>query len=132
MKAETYLFAGVALFFAITATVYAWFSMEPAGTAALSASFLFSAAIAAYSWRQHLRHGRRLQDRKDAPVHEAAGVLDFFPPHSYAPVLTALACAVLGLGVIYGFWLFLIGLGVLTPGIAGFVFQFNDRGTGGD
>jgi hypothetical protein len=32
------------------------------------------------------------------------------------------------LGVVFGLWLFLIGVGLLFPGIVGFVFQYNQRG----
>ncbi|AXK33999.1 cytochrome c oxidase subunit 4 [Streptomyces armeniacus] len=129
MKGEALLFAGVALFFAVTAGVYAWFSLEPAGTAALTVSCLMSALVAFFCWIQYARHGSRAQDRKGAAVGETTGHLDFFPPRSYAPVVTALAFAVLATGVVYGLWLFLIGFGLLAPGVAGFTFQYKDRGT---
>ncbi|MGP3983141.1 aa3-type cytochrome oxidase subunit IV [Streptomyces sp. KR80] len=129
MKAEALVFAAVAVFFAITTTVYAWFSLEPAGSAALLVSFLMSALISFFCWTQYVRRGRRPQDRSDAAIHEGAGPLEFFSPRSYYPVLTALGTAVIGLGVTYGLWLFILGVGVLAPGIAGFVFQHHDRGT---
>ncbi len=128
MKAETYLFAGVAAFFAVTGAGYAfWSTFEPAGTTALTVSFLMSALIAFFCRRQHLVRGRRLQDRKDADIHEGAGPLDFFPARSYAPVITALGASVTTAGIVYGVWLFLLGLGVLGLGVAGFVFENNDR-----
>lgn len=129
MKGEALLFAGVAVFFAVTASVYAWLSLEPAGTAALTVSCLMSALVAFFCWIQYARRGPRAQDRKDAAVAETTGHLDFFPPRSYAPVLTAVAVAVLATGVVYGLWLFLIGFGLLAPGVAGFAFQYKDRGT---
>jgi hypothetical protein len=128
VKVEAIMFAGVAVFFAITTAVYAWFSLEPAGTAALTVSFLMSALIAFFCWTQYVRRGQRPQDRRNVPVHEGAGPLEFFPPRSYYPALTAAATALLGLGVVYGLWLFIIGVGALAPGIAGFVFQHKDRG----
>lgn len=127
MKQESFLFCGVALFFAVTAAAYAWFSGEPAGTAALIVSFLMSSLIAFFLWVQHTRRGDRPQDRKDAPVHEASGPLAFFPARSYYPVFAAAGAALTALGVVYGLWLFLIGLGVLAPGVAGFAFQYNGR-----
>ena len=127
MKGEALLFSGVAAFFAATAAVYGWFSHEPAGTAALIVSFLMSALVAFFLWVQYRRRGRRAQDRGDAEVAETAGPLDFFPPHSGYPVLTAAGTALLGLGVAIGLWLFLIGLGVTAAGVAGFVFEFNRR-----
>ncbi|WP_069814041.1 aa3-type cytochrome oxidase subunit IV [Streptomyces sp. TP-A0874] len=127
MKAEALLFAGVALFFAATAAVYGRYSTEPAGTVALLVSFLMSGLIAFFLWTQFLRHGRRPQDRKNVPVHWGSGRLAFFSPRSYYPVLTGAGAAVTAVGVIYGLWLFLIGLGVLACGVLGFVFQHNNR-----
>ncbi|KOV70541.1 membrane protein [Streptomyces sp. NRRL WC-3618] len=129
MKAETALFAGVSLFFAVSAFVYGWFSAEPAGTAALVVSCLMSALIAFFLRHRHRKDGLLPKDRKDAPVHEAAGPVAFFPPRSAFPVLAAAGTALLGLGAVYGLWLFLIGIGVLVPGVLGFVFQYGARET---
>ena len=127
MRQEALLFSGVAAFFAVVSACYIPFSRDTAGSAALLVSFLMSALISLFLWVQYLRHGARAQDRPDAEVHEGAGPLAFFSPRSYYPVVAALGTAVAGLGVIYGMWLFLIGIGVVAPGVAGFVFQHNDR-----
>ncbi|MFG2637979.1 cytochrome c oxidase subunit 4 [Streptomyces sp. NPDC048362] len=130
MNAETALFAGVSVFFGASATVYGWFSAEPAGTAALAVACLMSALVAFFLVRQHAKTGSLPQDQKGAAVHETTGPVDFFPPRSGFPVLTALGTALLALGLVYGLWLFLLGVGVIAPGIGGFVFQYGRRGTG--
>ncbi|GAA0673110.1 cytochrome c oxidase subunit 4 [Kitasatospora atroaurantiaca] len=127
MKDEAYLFTGVAVFFAVTASIYGVFSNEPAGTTALTVSFLMSTLIALFLWVHYERYGRRLQDRTDVPIMEGAGPLDFFPPHSLYPVVTAVGLTLMALGVVYGLWLFLIGAGVLLPGVVGFVFEYGQR-----
>ncbi|MDH6125066.1 cytochrome c oxidase subunit 4 [Kitasatospora sp. GP82] len=127
MRAEACLFSGVAVFFALTASTYGWFALEPAGTVALTVSFLMSALVAAFLWVQHARRGERLQDRTDVAVVEGTGPLDFFAPRSAYPVLTATGVAVFALGVVYGLWLALIGIGVLIPGVGGFVFEYGQR-----
>ncbi|MBQ0986954.1 cytochrome c oxidase subunit 4 [Streptomyces sp. F63] len=128
MKAEALVFTGVAGFFAVLTVLYAvWGSVEPAGTAVLLLSFVMSALVSLFLWIQYAQRGARPQDRGHAAVHESAGPLAFFSPRSYYPVLTAAGTALLGVGVVYGLWLFLVGVGVLIPGIAGFVFQHNDR-----
>lgn len=128
MRAETYLFAGVAAFFAVTGVGYAfWSTFEPAGTTVLTVSFLMSALVSFFCRRQHLVNGQRLQDATEADIHEAAGPLGFFPARSYAPVITALGFSVLVTGIVYYVWFFLLGLGVLALGVAGFVFENNDR-----
>jgi hypothetical protein len=128
VKGEALLFTGVAAFFAVTASVYGWFSHEPAGTAALIVSFLMSGLVALFLWVQYQRRGQRAQDRKDAEVAETAGPLGFFSPHSPYPALAALGTAVLALGVVFALWLLLVGVGVLGVGVAGFVFQYGGRG----
>ncbi|GGZ02712.1 aa3-type cytochrome oxidase subunit IV [Streptomyces poonensis] len=130
MTAEAALFAGVSAFFAVCATVYGWWAAEPAGTAALVVAFLMAALVSFFLLRQHRRTGTLPQSRKEADVHEATGPVAFFPPRSAFPVLAALGTALLGLGVVYGLWLFLIGVGLVVPGVYGFVFQYGDRGTG--
>lgn len=129
MKLECFLFAGVAVFFGVTAAVYGWTAtLEPAGLAALVVSFLMSTLISFFFWVQYVRRGVRPQDRKEAAVHEGAGPLEFFSPRSYYPFITAVGATLLGLGIVFGLWLFLIGVGVLALGVAGFTFQHNDRG----
>lgn len=122
MRAEAWLFSGVAVFFAVTGGIYLRYASDPAGGAALAVSFLMSALIAAFLWRQFQRGGPRPEDRGAAPVAEGAGRRFSFPARSYAPVTAAVGTALIGLGVVQGLWLALIGFGVLAPGVYGFVF----------
>ncbi|MEU5806170.1 MULTISPECIES: aa3-type cytochrome oxidase subunit IV [unclassified Streptomyces] len=127
MKGEAWLFTGTALFFGATMVVYAWFSGEPAGTAALAVSFLMTALVAAFLWRQHLRGGSRPEDRGTAEVQEAGGRREFFPGRTYLPVAAAAGTALIGLGVVQGLWLCLVGFGVLAPAVVGFAFRTLDH-----
>ncbi|MCH5671307.1 aa3-type cytochrome oxidase subunit IV [Streptomyces gilvus] len=130
MKTESLFFGGVALFFAGSAALYGWWAREPAGSAVLVVAFLMAALISFFTAVQYRRKGRRPQDRTDAEVADGAGPLEFFPPDSRWPVVTAFGFALTATGVVYGLWLFLIGLVVLARGVAGFVFQYVDRGSG--
>lgn len=127
MKSEAYVFAGVALFFLITDAAYIWFAREPAGIAALTVSFLMSALISFFCAANYRRKGKRPEDRPESRIQERTGALDFFPPHSAYPVLIALGMALLSLGIVYGLWLFLIGLGMTGAGVFGMTFQFAAR-----
>jgi hypothetical protein len=127
MKVEAFLFGGVAAFFAAAAALYGWWSGDPAGTAALVVAFLMGALVSFFCAVQYRRRGRRPQDRTDAEVADAAGPLEFFPPSSPWPVVTALGFAIACTGVVYGLWLFLIGFGVLARGVVGMVFQYARR-----
>ncbi|WP_069173875.1 aa3-type cytochrome oxidase subunit IV [Streptomyces griseus] len=123
MRTEAWLFTGTAVFFGVTGSLYAVFAQEPAGIAALLVSFLMSGLIAVFLWRQYRRDGRRPEDRGGAEVRSVGGRSAFFPARSYFPVVAAAGCALTGLGVVEGLWLTLIGVGVLLPGVFGFVFQ---------
>ncbi|MEU6355435.1 cytochrome c oxidase subunit 4 [Streptomyces sp. NPDC047072] len=127
MRTEARLFTGVAAFFVVTATGYWWRSREPAGTAALFIAFLMAALVAFFLHAQYRRRGLRAQDRADAEVVDTAGPLDFFPPHSPWPITTALGAVLVALGVVFGLWLALIGVGVLGHGVFGMVFQYAQR-----
>lgn len=128
MKTEARLFTGVAVFFAVTATGYGWWgTAEPAGTAALAVAGLMAALVAFFLAVQHRRHGPRAQDRPDGEVIDTAGPLDFFSPHSPWPIVAALGAVLLALGVVYGLWLVLLGLGVLGCGVSGLVLQYAGR-----
>ena len=130
MKTEAMLFGGVAVFFGAAATLYGLWSSDPAGTAALVVAFGMGALVSFFCAVQYGRRGRRPQDRTEAEVADAAGPLEFFPPHSPWPVVTALGFAVAATGVVFGLWLFLIGFGVLARGVLGLVLQYADRGAG--
>ncbi|MET9969630.1 cytochrome c oxidase subunit 4 [Streptomyces sp. NPDC006356] len=127
MKTESRLFMGVAGFFLVTAVGYGWRSKEPAGIAVLVVAFLMAALVAFFLHMQYRRRGLRAQDRADAEVVDTAGPLAFFPPHSPWPITTAVGSVLAALGVVYGLWLFLLGLGVLGHGVFGMVFQYADR-----
>ncbi|WP_269858326.1 aa3-type cytochrome oxidase subunit IV [Streptomyces sp. RPT161] len=127
MKVEAFLFCGVSFFFFVTDLVYASLSGEPAGTAALTIAFVMSALIAFFCAMNYHRKGIRPEDRGDGEVQDRAGLLDFFPPHSAYPPLTALGFTLSAAGVVFGLWLFLLGFGLLGAGICGFAFEFVNR-----
>lgn len=130
MRTESVFFGGVAVFFAGAAGLYGWWAREPAGSAVLVVAFLMAALISFFTAVQYRRKGLRPQDRTDAEVADGAGPLEFFPPDSRWPIVTALGFALTATGVVFGLWLFLIGGVVLARGVAGFVFQYVNRGVG--
>ncbi|WP_367319182.1 cytochrome c oxidase subunit 4 [Streptomyces sp. HUAS ZL42] len=131
MRTEALLFGGVAFFFGGTAVFYGvWSHGDPAGTTALIIAFGMAALVCFFCAMHYRRKGLRPQDRADADVADAAGPLEFFPPESHWPVITAAGFAVTATGVVYGLWLFLIGFGVLGAGVFGMVFQYANRGAG--
>ncbi|WP_225097605.1 cytochrome c oxidase subunit 4 [Streptomyces sp. CoH27] len=127
MKTEAMLFGGVALFFGGSAALYGVWSGDETGTVALVVACGMAALVAFFCLIQYRRRGTRAQDRTAAEVADGAGPVAFFPDESMFPIVTALGCAVTATGVVYGLWLFLIGLGVLARGVFGMAFQYAQR-----
>lgn len=127
MKSEAYLFAGVAVFFLLTDAAYIWFAREPAGIAALTVSCFMASVISFFCLINHRRKGGRPEDRPTGEIRERSGHVAFFPPHSGHPAVTAAGVTVCAIGIIYGFWLFMIGLGVFAIGLISMVLEFAGR-----
>lgn len=132
MRTEAVLFAGVAVFFAVTAGSYGWFANDPAGTAVLIVAFLMASLVSFFLAVQYRRRGRRPQDRKDAEVAPSAGRVEFLPPDSPWPIIVATGFVTVALGVVFGLWLALIGLGVLGMGVLGMVLEHAGRQDSGE
>ena len=130
MKFAWKMFAGVAIFYAILAAVYWHLSSEIVGTAALALSTGLAALIAFYFWYTQKRIGLQPQDNEDGEIYEGAGELGFFSPGSWWPLAVAASSIVLGLGLILGWWLTAIGVGLLVATVVGFTFEYSRPGVG--
>ncbi|MEV0271836.1 cytochrome c oxidase subunit 4 [Hamadaea sp. NPDC050747] len=118
MKSEWRIFGGVALFLALCAPVYAWWSnhslghVDWVGTVALIMSTLLCAMCGGYFWFVSRRIDLRPEDRPDAEIAEGAGEIGFFSPGSYWPFGIAAFATLAGIGMV--FWMpWLIGLGLI-------------------
>ena len=124
MRAEAWLFGLVAAFFAITTPVYWFVATEPAGTTALTLTTGLMALMTFYFWHTSRHMPPRPEDRKDAEIADGAGELGFFSPYSWWPLYGGLALAVCVLGVVFGWWLFIIGVGAGVIALSGFIFEY--------
>jgi hypothetical protein len=125
VRTEARLFAGMALFFLVAGGVYAWFATtDPAGITALTVSFVMSSLISFFLFTQARRRGPRPEDNRQGEIVDRAGPIDLFPARSPYPPVMALGFALTATGVVFGPWLFLIGAGLFTTALVGFVFQY--------
>ena len=124
MKVEAWIFGVNGVFFALVTPTYWFFTEDPTGTAALVMTTLLAALVTFYLAFHANKMDPRPEDRKEAEVVDGAGELGFFPPYSWWPLWCALALAVCVLGVVFGWWLFIIGVGAGSIALIGWVFEF--------
>lgn len=124
MKIEGWLFMSGTVFYGLVAVIYWLLAEEPVGTTALALTAGLAFLVGFYTLFTARRIGPRPEDRVDAEISEGAGDLGFFSPHSWWPLPTGLGAALTGLGLIFGWWLVLIGAGILVVGVLGIVFEY--------
>jgi hypothetical protein len=124
MKAEAWLFGICAIFLLFVAPAYWLITGEWAGTTALGMTFLLVTLITFYLGFHARRMEPRPEDRKDAEIAEGAGELGFFPPYSWWPLWCAMCLATMVLGVVLGWWLFIIGAVLGAVALSGLVFEY--------
>jgi hypothetical protein len=132
VKIEANLFWGLVAFNGIVAGVYGYLSdWEPVGTTALALSAGLALLVAFYLSFTGNRLGPRPEDRLDGEIHEAAGEIGFFSPHSVWPLPLAASFSLLLMGLIFGWWIVMVGTALLLLSVTGFVFEYHRSGNAG-
>lgn len=130
MKTESRIFLFLVIFFAVVAPAYAYTTfrldgaVEVIGTTALILTLLFSVMIWGMLALTGRSTGPRPEDRGEAEIVEGAGALGFFPPTSIVPFWTTVAITVMFLGVVFGWWLTLIGAGIGIWAAFGWAYEY--------
>jgi len=124
MKAETWIFAITTVFFALVSPAYWFISGDHTGTSALVMSTLLVLMVSVYLGFHASKMEPRPEDRRDAEIADGAGELGFFPPYSWWPLWCASTLAVCALGVVFGWWLFIIGVGLGLIALQGWIFEY--------
>ncbi|MGH3383963.1 MAG: cytochrome c oxidase subunit 4 [Nocardioidaceae bacterium] len=124
MKVEAWIFGINAAFFGLVTPIYWLFSEDPTGTSALVMTTALAALVTFYLGFSARRMEPRPEDRPEAEIADGAGELGFFPPYSWWPLFCGLALAVCVLGVVFGWWLFIIGVGFGAVTLTGFIMEY--------
>lgn len=124
MKAESWVFVALAVFYAAITPIYWLMSNDPTGTAALVLTFFLSLMIALYLGLIARRIDPRPEDKKTGEIAEGAGELGFFPPQSKWPLFVAVSFTFFILGPVFGWWLMFLGVGFGAITLSGLVFEF--------
>ncbi len=125
MKVEGWLFAAGFFFFGLSSVIYGILSDgEAVGTVALAFTAGLAFLVGYYLLFTARRIDRRPEDTVDAEIADGAGELGFYSPHSWWPLAVAICAATAFLGVVFGWWLFILGAigGALT--VIGLVFEY--------
>ncbi|SDU65527.1 cytochrome c oxidase subunit 4 [Jiangella alkaliphila] len=123
MKIEGVIFAIVAVFCAVVTPVYWFMSEDPTGTTALVLTFGLGAMIAFYFLLLSRRMPPRPEDR-DGEVEEMAGEYGFYSPHSWWPLAAAGAVSVVFIGLVFAWFIFIIGVALAAMATVGWVFEY--------
>src|SRR3954451_21993446 len=124
MKVEGFLFSFLSLFFVGVGIAYWITSRDPAGFTLLLLSAGMVFIIGYYLLFTASRMEARPEDRPDAEIAEGAGEVGFFAPHSWWPPAAAFAFLIVGMGLIFGTFLLIIGIGAIAVAVVGFTFEF--------
>ena len=124
MKIEGLLFAAGALFYAVVAAVYWYFSRDEIGTTALVMTGALAFLVAFYTLYTSRRVFPRPEDRDDARIDEADPEYGFYSPHSWWPLPVGFATMLIALGLIFAVWLVIFGVLVLLIGLVGWLFEY--------
>lgn len=124
MKIEAFLFALGFVFYSVVAAAYWYLSRDEVGTTALALTGALAFLVAFYVWYTSKRVYPRPEDRLDAEIDEADPEYGFFSPHSWWPLVVALAASVVVLGLIFAVWLIVLGVFVLLIGLVGWLFEY--------
>jgi len=124
MKAETWIFVICTFFFVLVAPAYWFVTEDPTGTSALVMTALLTLLVSLYLGVHASKMEPRPEDRKDGEIADGAGELGFFPPYSWWPLWCALTLATMVLGVVIGWWLFIIGTVLGTVALTGLIFEY--------
>ena len=124
MKIEGLLFAMGAVFYAVIASIYWYFSRDQIGTTALALTGALAFLVAFYALYTSKRVYPRPEDRLDAEVDEADPEYGFFSPHSWWPLVLGFSTMVIVFGLIFAVWLIVLGVFVLFVALIGWMFEY--------
>jgi hypothetical protein len=132
MHIEARLFEILTAFFALATIIYgfttAYFfpaGIEWAGVTAMVMTTGLTTIIGTYFRFVARRIDTRPEDYEDAEIADGAGELGFYAPHSWWPILVALAASMAAVGIALWLpWLIAAGIVFVLASTAGLVFEY--------
>ena len=121
----TGFFVATAIVYGVLTAVFATGGIEWAGTTALVLTAGLSLIIGPCFRVVARRLDTRPEDYPDADIADGAGALGFFSPHSWWPILIALAFSTAAVGAALWLpWLIAAGIVFVLAAVCGLVFEY--------
>ncbi|CNG09465.1 Cytochrome c oxidase subunit IV [Mycobacterium tuberculosis] len=129
MRVQAFMFYGTAVFFLATDIVYWLWSKDWTGTTALGLAVGLAGLIGFYVHftvrrLERANAGPLFEDDPEGEIADAAGELGFFSPHSWWPLYIALSASAVALGIVFGWWLVILGVCAAILSTIGLVFEY--------
>lgn len=132
MHIEARLFELLTAFFVLSTIVYAVLTayffpggVEWVGVTALVMTTGLTLIIGTFFRFVSRRLDVRPEDYEDAEIADGAGEIGFYAPHSWWPILVALAASVAAVGIALWLpWLIAVGIALVLATAAGLVFEY--------
>jgi hypothetical protein len=121
---EALIFAILTVFLVVVTPVYWLMTREPTGTAALVLTFCLALMITGYLGLIARRIDPRPEDNAEGEIVEGAGEVGFFSPHSIWPLFCALALSIAVIGLVIGWWLFIIASALGMVALTGLIYEY--------
>ncbi|GAA1887555.1 cytochrome c oxidase subunit 4 [Actinomadura bangladeshensis] len=129
MRVQAFMFYGTAVFFLATDIVYWLWSKDWTGTTALGLAVGLAGLVGFYVHftvrrLERANAGPLFEDDPEGEIADAAGELGFFSPHSWWPLYVALSASAVALGIVFGWWLVILGVAAAILSTIGLVFEY--------
>ena len=119
MKVEARILLYLGLFFGLMCVVYWFWGHEDAGGVMMFGGMLLGFLPGGYYYWWSRRMAPRPEDRSDATIEEGAGVIATFPGSSIFPFTLGIGAWISVLALVFGAWLFVPGIGLITWALLG-------------
>lgn len=126
MNASAKLFTSAAFFFVPIGIIYGLVTgwKEPVGAVTLILLGVMGLMTGLYLGATVKRLDRDASDNPRGEIADHAGEYGFFSPHSWWPLPLAFGALLLFLGLVIGWWLFIIGVVVGAVSLIGWSFEY--------
>jgi hypothetical protein len=125
MKVEIRVAVFGMVFVGVLAAIYWFTSYEDAGTTLLILGAGMYAILAGYLFLQSRRFDPKAlpEDMEEPPTGQSETPVGFFPTNSVWPAAIGLGAVVTALGLVFGYWFFVIAAILLVGAIIGYAVE---------